>query len=55
MFQYLQYLLEKFLGFFGKNREANSELKKILIENKRFINGLINIQANYTRKDIIEI
>ena len=55
MFQYLQYLLEKFLGFFGKNRETNSELKKILIENKRFLNGLINIQADYTRQDIIDI
>jgi hypothetical protein len=55
MFQYLQYLIEKFLGFFGKNRETNSELKKILIENKRFLNGLINIQADYTRQDMIDI
>lgn len=55
MFQYLQYLLEKFLGFFGKNRETNSELKKILVENKRFLNGLINIQADYTRQDMIDI
>jgi hypothetical protein len=55
MFQYLQYLVEKFLGFFGKNRETNSELKKILIENKRFLNGLINIQADYTRQDMIDI
>ena len=55
MFQYLQYLIEKFLGFFGKNRETNSKLKKILIENKRFLNGLINIQADYTRQDMIDI
>jgi len=55
MFQYLQYLIEKFLGFFGKNRETNSKLKKILVENKRFLNGLINIQADYTRQDMIDI
>ncbi len=48
-------LIEKFLGFFGKNRETNSKLKKILIENKRFLNGLINIQADYTRQDMIDI
>ena len=55
MFQYLQYLIEKFLGFFGKNRETNSKLKKILVENKKFLNGLINIQADYTRQDMIDI
>jgi len=55
MFQYLQYLIERFLGFFGKNRETNSKLKKILVENKRFLNGLINIQADYTRQDMIDI
>lgn len=55
MFEYLQYLIDKFLGFFGKNREDTSKLKTLLKENKKFLSSIINIQQDYTREELLTI
>ncbi len=35
MFEYLQYLIDKFLGLTGKNREDTSKLKNIIKRKKK--------------------
>ena len=55
MLEYLKYLLEKILVFFGKNQEDYSKLKQIIIENKKFLSTIINIQDNYTKNQLTEI
>ena len=51
MFEYLYYLVEKFLSLF-KNKEgsdkADNELTKLILDNKLHLKDIINIKSEYT-------
>ena len=55
MFEYFHYLIEKFLDFFGKNREEKTNLKKLIINNKKFLSTIVNINVEYTTEELLQI
>ena len=55
MFEYFHYLIEKFLDFFGKNREDKTNLKKLIINNKKFLSTIVNINVEYTTEELLKI
>lgn len=55
MFEYFHYLIEKFLDFFGKNREEKTNLKKLIINNRKFLSTIVNINVEYTTEELLQI
>lgn len=58
MFEYLYYLVEKFLSLFKTKEEDNipdNELTKLILDNKIHLKDLINIKSEYTREGLLEI
>ena len=55
MFEYFHYLIEKFLDFFGKNREDKTNLKKLILNNKKFLSTIIDINVEYTTEELLQI
>ena len=55
MFEYFHYLIEKFLDFFGKNREEKTNLKKLITKNKKFLSTIVNINVEYTTEELLQI
>lgn len=57
MFEYLYYLVEKFLALFSKNKEAkpNNELTKLILDNKQHLKDIISIRDDYTIEGLLEI
>lgn len=55
MFEYFHYLIEKFLDFFGKNREDKTNLKKLILNNKKFLSTVIDINVEYTTEELLQI
>lgn len=55
MFEYFHYLIEKFLDFFGKNREDKTNLKKLILSNKKFLSTIIDINVEYSTEELLQI
>ena len=55
MFEYFHYLIEKFLDFFGKNREDKTNLKKLILNNKKFLSTIIDINVEYSTEELLQI
>jgi len=55
MFEYFQYLIEKFLDFFGKNREDKTNIKKLILNNKKFLSTIIDINVEYSTEELLQI
>lgn len=55
MFEYFHYLIEKILDFFGKNREDKTNLKKLILNNKKFLSTIIDINVEYTTEELLQI
>jgi len=55
MFEYFQYLIEKFLDFFGKNREDKTNIKKLILNNKKFLSKIIDINVEYSTEELLQI
>lgn len=55
MFEYFHYLIEKFLDFFGKNREDKTNIKKLILNNKKFLSKIIDINVEYSTEELLQI
>ena len=55
MFEYFHYLIEKFLDFFGKNREDKTNIKKLILNNKKFLSTIIDINVEYSTEELLQI
>jgi len=59
MFEYLYYLVEKFLSLFkgkeGDDNNTDNELAKLILDNKIHLRDIISIKSEYTREGLLEI